>query len=124
MDIKPIHRATRHCGAVELQLTLPDGIEGPRRCACSMRRRRGTIVASAPLDGLEVVKGRDVLTLYQFNTMTAEHCFCRVCGIHTHHRRRSNPDQYGYNVACLEGVNPFELGIVPVSDGVNHPSDR
>lgn len=28
------------------------------------------------------------------------------CGIYTHHRRRSNPHEYGYNVGCLEGVNP------------------
>ncbi len=46
------------------------------------------------------------------------------CGIYTHHRRRSNPDQYGYNVGCLEGVNPFEIPDVPVNDGVNHPADR
>ncbi len=76
------------------------------------------------LDGLKVVKGRDDLALYQFNTMTAEHYFCRVCGIYTHHRRRSNPNEYGYNVACLDGVNPFELKDVPVGDGINHPSDR
>ena len=54
----------------------------------------------------------------------AQHYFCSRCGIYTHHRRRSNPDQYGYNVACLEGIDPFALGTVPVSDGVNHPSDR
>jgi hypothetical protein len=27
-------------------------------------------------------------------------------------------------VACLDGVDPFELGEVPVVDGVNHPCDR
>jgi hypothetical protein len=30
----------------------------------------------------------------------------------------------GYNVACLEGINPFDLGPVPTYDGVNPPSDR
>jgi len=28
------------------------------------------------------------------------------------------------NVACIEGVNPRDLGDVPWTDGVNHPSDR
>ena len=56
--------------------------------------------------------------------MTAKHYFCSVCGIYTHHQRRSNPEEYGYNVGCLAGVNPFDLGEVPVSDGVNHPRDR
>ncbi|MES2854724.1 MAG: GFA family protein, partial [Bdellovibrionota bacterium] len=41
-----------------------------------------------------------------------------------HHQRRSNPNEYGFNVGCLEGVNPFEFGEIPVMDGVNHPSDR
>jgi hypothetical protein len=30
----------------------------------------------------------------------------------------------GYNVGCLEGVNPFDLLAVPTHDGVNHPADR
>jgi hypothetical protein len=118
------HRAICHCGAVELELSLPDGIVNPRRCDCSMCRRKGAIVASVPLAGIRVVKGSDVLRLYQFNTKTAKHYFCSVCGIYTHHQRRSNPQEYGYNVGCLEGVNPFELGPVPTNDGVNHPADR
>ncbi len=64
------------------------------------------------------------MRLYQFNTKTAKHFFCSKCGIHTHHQRRSNPAEYSYNVGCLEGVNPFELGPVPTYDGVNHPADR
>lgn len=122
--IQPLHKASCHCGAVELELSLPNGIVDPRRCDCSICRRKGAIVASVPLSGIRIVKGEDVLTLYQFNTMTAKHYFCSVCGIYTHHQRRSNPQEYGYNVGCLEGVNPFELGEVPTNDGVNHPADR
>lgn len=122
--IRAKHKASCHCGAVELELDLPNGIEEPRRCDCSICRRKGAIVASVALSGIRIVKGHDVLTLYQFNTMTAKHYFCSVCGIYTHHQRRSNPEQYGYNVGCLEGVNPFELGDVPTNDGVNHPADQ
>lgn len=118
------HRATCHCGAVELELDLPDGIVDPRRCDCSLCRRKGAIMASVPLSGIRIVKGQEVLKLYQFNTMSAKHYFCSNCGIYTHHQRRSVPGQYGYNVACLEGVNPFELGEVGTRDGVNHPADR
>ncbi|WP_222934341.1 hypothetical protein [Caulobacter sp. 17J80-11] len=39
------------------------------------------------------------------------------------HQRRSNPDQYGVNVACLEGVSPFDFAEVVVMDGVAHPTD-
>ncbi|ELA8096964.1 GFA family protein [Vibrio parahaemolyticus] len=123
-QINPLHRLTCHCGKVELELTLPNGIEKPRRCDCSMCRRRGAIVASVPLSGIRIVQGDDVLKLYQFNTHTAKHFFCSECGIYTHHQRRSDPSEYGYNVGCLEGLNPYELDDIEVMDGVNHPSDR
>jgi hypothetical protein len=118
------HRLSCHCGAVVLELDLPDGIVDPRRCNCSMCRRRGAIAASVPLSGLRIVQGEDALRVYRFNTMTARHFFCAHCGIYTHHQRRSNPSQYGYNVGCLEGVDPYELGPVPTYDGVHHPADR
>ncbi|HDM8038576.1 TPA: GFA family protein [Vibrio fluvialis] len=122
--IREKHLATCHCGAVELELSLPAGIVDPRRCDCSICRRKGAIVASVTLDAIRIVKGQEALRLYQFNTQTAKHYFCSVCGIYTHHQRRSNPHQYGYNVGCLEGVNPFDLGDVVTNDGVNHPADR
>jgi hypothetical protein len=124
MKINKIHKLTCHCGAVEIELTLPNGLEKPRRCDCSMCRRRGAIVASVTLDRLKIIKGQDSLKLYQFNTKTAKHYFCSNCGIYTHHQRRSDPTEFGFNVGCLEGVNPFELENVPVMDGVNHPADR
>lgn len=123
-EIREKHKATCHCGSVELELTLPEGVVGPRRCDCSICRRKGAVVASVSLSGIKIVKGQNFLKLYQFNTKTAKHYFCSNCGIYTHHQRRSHPDQYGYNVGCLEGVNPFDIENVPVNDGVNHPADR
>jgi len=55
--------------------------------------------------------------------MEAKHYFCSVCGVYTHHQRRSNPHQFGYNTTCLEGVNPYEIKDVQMVDGVNHPKD-
>lgn len=123
-EIKEKHRASCHCGAVVLELDLPDGIVNPRRCDCSICRRKGAIVASVPLAGIMIIQGEDALTKYAFNTHTAKHFFCSRCGIYTHHQRRSNPEEYGFNVGCLEGVNPFDLVDVPTNDGVNHPADR
>jgi len=122
--INPIHKSTCHCGAVELEIHLPDGIVDPHRCNCSICRRKGAIVASVPLSGLKVAKGEEKLNLYQFDTKEAEHYFCSVCGIYTHHKRRSNPNQYGFNLACLEGVDPNLIQGVKTYDGANnHPSD-
>jgi hypothetical protein len=122
--INPIHKSTCHCGAVELEIKLPDGIVDARRCNCSICRRKGAIVGSVPLSGLTVVSGEERLMLYQFDNKEAEHYFCSICGIYTHHRRRSNPDQYGINLGCLEGVDPALIEGVTIYDGAtNHPSD-
>src|SRR5439155_20563350 len=43
--------------------------------------------------------------------------------IYTHHQRRSNPNQYGVNVACLSGLSPFDFEDVVVYDGANHLED-
>jgi len=119
-----IYKSTCHCGAVELALDMPNGPEEMRRCNCSMCSRRGAIVATVPQERLKVVKGADKLTLYQFNTNTAKHYFCSVCGIYTHHQRRSFPDTYGVNIACIEGVDPYNQENVLMSDGINHIRDR
>jgi hypothetical protein len=84
---------------------------------------RGAVAVSAPLDGFSILSGADALTLYRFNTGTAKHYFCSKCGIYTHHQRRSNPQEYGVNVACLDGVSPFDFPEVVVNDGIHHPSD-
>lgn len=117
-------QATCHCGAVELRVTLvPEGLASARRCDCSFCRRRGAAAVSAPLDGVEVIKGADKLTLYQWNTGTAKHYFCSICGCYTHHQRRSNPNEMGVNLGALEGINPRDCDPIPWVDGVNHPSD-
>jgi hypothetical protein len=84
---------------------------------------RGAIAVSAQLSDIEFVQGEDNLTLYQFNTGIARHYFCKTCGIYTHHQRRSNPNQFGINVACIAGVSPFDFPEVQVMDGVSHPAD-
>jgi hypothetical protein len=106
-----------HCGAVEFEVDLDNGWDNIRRCNCSLCRRKGAVMASVPVDKLRVTKGADMLTVYQWNSKTALHYFCKVCGIYTHHRRRSNPSQFGFNLACMDGVNPFDFKEVALGDG-------
>lgn len=120
---KQIYNARCHCGAVRFEVTLSDGLNTARRCTCSYCRMRGAIAVSAELGGIRFLSGEERLTRYQFNTGTAQHFFCSACGIYTHHQRRSNTQQYGINVACLEGISPFDFLAVPVMDGERHPSD-
>ncbi len=106
-----------HCGAVEFTLTLKHGWQNLRRCNCSLCRRRGAIMGGVPLHALRVTRGADNLALYQWNTRTARHYFCKTCGIYTHHARRSNPDEYGVNIGCLDAVDTATLGEIPTGDG-------
>ena len=121
-DITDIHGAC-HCGTVKFRVKLGRGLHTARRCNCSICRMRGAVAVSADLADLEILEGADALTLYQFNTMRAKHYFCAKCGIYTHHQRRSHTDQYGVNVACLEGISPFDFDEVPVNEGRSHPKD-
>ena len=112
-----------HCGAVKFDVTLTEGFASARRCTCSICRMRGAVAVSSTPADFEITQGEDKLATYRFNTKTAEHHFCSVCGIYTHHKRRSNPNQLGVNVACLEGVSPFDFREVVVFDGDRHPAD-
>jgi hypothetical protein len=112
-----------HCGAVRFEVRLSDGFNSIRRCTCSYCRMRGAVVVMAGTGGIKFLQGEDALTSYRFHTGTVQHFFCSHCGIYTHHQRRSDPSQYGVNVACLDGVSPFDFAEVPVFDGVNHPND-
>lgn len=76
-------------------------------------------MATSLLADLRVTKGEDKLSLYQWNTKIARHYFCSICGIYTHHQRRKAPDEYGYNVACIEGLNLQDLGDIPMTDGIS-----
>ncbi len=105
-----------HCGAVEVTVQFDNGLENIRRCDCSLCKRKGAVMAMVPITHLKVTKGQDNLTLYQWNTKVAEHYFCKTCGIYTHHKRRSNPNQYGINIACIEDVNPYAYGEIPIGN--------
>ena len=113
-----------HCGAVQFTATLTEGFASARRCTCSICRMRGAVAVTSTPEAFRVTQGEDELATYRFNTGAAEHHFCTVCGIYTHHKRRSNPNELGVNVACLEGLSPFDFREVVVYDGNRHPADN
>jgi hypothetical protein len=114
--------ASCHCGTVRFTVRVPEELNGGR-CTCSICAMKGAVMIGVPLDAVEVTAGEDSLTCYRFNTGEARHYFCATCGIHCFHQRRSFPDQYAVNAACIEGVSPYDFAEVTVIDGVNHPND-
>ena len=116
-------RGSCHCGGVRFTVLMPPVLE-PRRCDCSICSMKGVAMVDVPLSALTITEGEAILTLYTFNTHEAQHRFCSVCGIHPFHQTRAEPDKFGINVACLEGVDPYAFPVVPVNDGTRHANDH
>lgn len=114
-----IKKGSCHCGAVEFEVELENGIDGLIRCNCSLCRRKGAVMCPIDIDKLKVTKGQADLGVYQWNTGIAKHYFCKSCGIYTHHQRRINPRQYAFNIGCIEGMDPALLEHITIVDGAS-----
>jgi hypothetical protein len=68
-------------------------------------RRKGALWHPAADADLRILKGEGDLTLYQFNTKTAKHYFCKHCGIHPFIRPRLDPSRWAFNVRPFDGQN-------------------
>jgi hypothetical protein len=64
-----------------------------------------------PADQFKLMTGSDVLTSYSFNTETAKHLFCSICGIKSFYVPRSHPDGFSVNARCLDEGTVEELRI-------------
>jgi hypothetical protein len=98
-----------HCGAIVFEVALTEACPALFKCNCSLCSRKSATMISVPKESLRVVKGEGQLSLYQWNTRVAKHYFCRICGIYTHHQRRMDPGQIGFNAACLDGIDVMAL---------------
>ena len=103
-----------HCGAVRFEVLAPDEIEATE-CTCSICRKAGYLHLIVPAARFRLLTGENQLTTYSFNTGTAKHHFCSVCGIKSFYVPRSKPDGFSVNVRCLEEgavrvtrVTPFD----------------
>ena len=76
-------KLTCHCGAVEIQVNLKDGLTNLKRCNCSMCKRKGAILKNVSKEDLKIIKGEDKLNVYQFKTKVAKHYFV-PCAVFTH----------------------------------------
>ncbi len=90
-----------HCGAVRFDVLAPDEVE-VKDCNCSICRLTGSIHLHVENEHFRLVKGADKITTYEFNTATAKHHFCSVCGVKSFYVPRSKPDGYSVNLRCLD----------------------
>ncbi len=81
----------------------------------------GFLHVIVPHDRFELLTGRDSLASYRFGSGTAEHLFCRHCGVKSFYQPRSHPEAWSINANCLD--EPPELAIEKF-DGRNWESAK
>lgn len=102
---------------------MPDEAR-PHYCNCSICAMKGSLAIDVPRAALSVLAGEEALSCYSFNTGVAKHWSCRDCGVHIFQQLRSNPEKYGVNAVCLEGLGRYDFAELNVHDGANaHPKD-
>ena len=109
----PSYTGSCHCGAVRFAFEMPQEIRSASTCDCTLCRKKHAAMINVPVADLKITQGEDMLTLYQWNTMTARHYFCKRCGIYPFHRMRTDPGRYGINVFCVDGLDFSQVEIEP-----------
>jgi hypothetical protein len=98
---KITHRGGCHCGAVRFEVRAPARLT-VQHCNCSMCSKTGYMHLIVPAEDFTLLSGAAQLNTYTFNTGTAKHLFCTVCGIKSFYVPRSNPDGFSVNLRCLD----------------------
>ena len=97
-------------------------------CNCSMCTRTAYLHLIVSADRFRITRGRDALSLYTFNTGTAKHYFCPVCGIHTHGEGQDPKGQpmAAVNLRTLDKSGAKEILVeeVPAGEAWDAVRDR
>ncbi len=96
-----LHRGGCHCGRVRFEVEAPAEID-VIDCDCSICSKLGYLHLIVAKERFKLLSGEDALSNYQFNTGTAKHLFCKVCGIKSFYVPRSHPEGISVNARCLD----------------------
>ncbi|HTW54204.1 MAG TPA: GFA family protein [Stellaceae bacterium] len=106
-----------HCGRVRFRIRVDLAGTSIGECNCSICTKKAILHLPVANERLELLSGADDLATYTFNTGTAQHTFCRHCGIHAFYRPRSDPENYSVNARCLDDYDPETMPSRRLFDG-------
>ena len=96
-----IHSGSCHCGAIRFEVEASEHIN-VTECNCSICYKSGYMALIVPAERFRLLRGKDAISEYRFNTGVAKHTFCSICGIKAFYTPRSHPDGISVNVRCLD----------------------
>lgn len=111
------HMGGCHCGHVRFEVDAPANIAATD-CNCSICRKSGFLHLFVATTDFRLLRGKEAIQTYTFNTGVAKHFFCRHCGVKSYYIPRSHPDGVSVNVHCLDRDNIQSIEITPF-DGRN-----
>ena len=106
------HTGGCHCGRVRFEAVAPARVE-VSECNCSICSKYGYLHLVVPAKRFKLLSGRESLIEYTFNTGTAKHLFCGVCGVKSFYVPRSHPDGFSVNARCLDAGTIEEMTVRP-----------
>jgi hypothetical protein len=106
------HTGGCHCGRVRFEVEAPARVT-VSECNCSICAKSGYLHLIVKAPQFRLLSGADALTSYRFNTGTAQHLFCAVCGIKSFYVPRSHPDGFSVNARCIDPGSIETLSITP-----------
>ncbi len=115
------HRGGCHCGAVAFEAEAPADLE-VFECNCSICTSAGYLHVIVGAAQFRLLSGQESLVSYRFNTGTANHLFCGICGVKSFYVPRSHPDGFSVNARCLDRKTIRGMKVVPF-DGANWESN-
>jgi hypothetical protein len=106
------HTGGCHCGRVRFEVIAPAKLK-VSDCNCSMCCKCGYLHLIVPADRFTLLRGREALATYTFNTHVAKHYFCTNCGVKSFYIPRSHPDGVSVNARCIDGATIESMSVTP-----------
>ena len=104
-----------HCGRVRFQARVD--LDLLSQCNCSICTKKGILHLPIAVDDFELLRGKNALTVYTFETGVAQHTFCSHCGMHAFYIPRANPHRISVNARCLDDIDGSSLKPTRFFDG-------
>ena len=118
----PMITGSCHCGAVRFRFTCDPHVE-LLDCNCSMCSRSTYLHLIILHEDFVLLSGSEALTSYRFGSGTAEHLFCKHCGVKSFYQPRSHPASWSVNFRCLDDGHGL-IGAIRTFDGRNWEAAR